>query len=305
MKNQAQIDVWVAFFITITLWASAFVGIRAALAYFSPLHLAFLRMLIGSVGLGIVAMIRKTRLPDPKDIPIFLVCGFFGFAVYHVGINVGEQTVSAGLSSLIVTLAPVFTAIWSVLFLKERMSVFGIIGTVVSFVGVALISISIDGSFRFTVQTLYILLAAFSESIYFVVQVPYLKKYDSIAFTTYTIWAAALFMAFTSRGVVQEIAAAPVSANLIVLYLGIFPTIVAYSAMAYAISRIGSSRGTSSIYLTPVLTFLIAWALLGELPTWFSLLGGVVTITGVLLVNRGTSEKKQQLQNTDVATLPE
>jgi drug/metabolite transporter (DMT)-like permease len=137
---------------------------------------------------------KDTRLPDPKDIPIFLLCGFFGFAVYHVGINVGEQTVSAGLSSLIVTLAPVFTAIWSVLFLKERMTVTGLLGTVISFLGVALISISIDGSFRFTVQTLIILLAAFSESIYFVVQAPYLKKYDSIAFTTYTIWAAALFM---------------------------------------------------------------------------------------------------------------
>lgn len=302
MKKQVQADVWVAFFITITLWASAFVGIRAALAYFSPLHLAFLRMLIGSIGLGIVAVIRKARLPELKDIPIFLVCGFFGFAVYHVGINIGEQTVSAGLSSLIVTLAPVFTAIWSALFLKERMTVTGVIGTVISFAGVALISISIDGSFRFTVQTLYILLAAFSESIYFVVQVPYLKKYDSIAFTTYTIWAAALFMAFTSRGVVQEIVAAPVSANLIVLYLGIFPTIVAYSAMAYAISRIGSSRGTSSIYLTPVLTFLIAWTLLGEIPTWFSLLGGAVTIAGVLLVNRRTSE---MAQSADAASLTE
>ena len=305
MKKQVQVDVWVAFFITITLWASAFVGIRAALAYFSPLHLAFLRMLIGSVGLGIVAVIRKTRLPDLKDIPIFLLCGFFGFAVYHVGINVGEQTVSAGLSSLIVTLAPVFTAIWSVLFLKERLTITGIIGTVISFTGVALISISIDGSFRFTVQTLYILLAAFSESIYFVVQTPYLKKYDSIAFTTYTIWAAALFMVFTSRGVVQEIAAAPISASLIVLYLGIFPTIIAYSAMAYAISRIGSSRGTSSIYLTPVLTFFIAWILLREIPTWFSLLGGAVTIAGVLLVNRVTAKKTQNQKNVEAAPLPD
>ncbi len=298
MKEKSNFDVYFAFSLTITLWASAFVGIRAALAYFSPLHLAFLRMLIGSAGLLILAVIRKTKLPALKDVPVILLCGFLGFVVYHVSINIGEQTVGAGLSSLIVTLAPVFTAIWSVLFLKERMTAIGVVGTVISFAGVAIISISIDGSFRFTAQTLWILLAAFSESIYFVVQTPYLKKYDSIAFTSYTIWAATLFMSFASGGVLKEIAAAPVSASLVVLYLGIFPTIIAYCAMAYAISRIGSSRGTSSIYLTPVLTLLIAWIFLKEMPTWFSLLGGCVTILGVLLANRGVGEKAPQVAET-------
>ena len=298
MKEKSNFDVYFAFSLTITLWASAFVGIRVALAYFSPLHLAFLRMLIGSAGLLILAVIRKTKLPDLKDIPVILLCGFLGFVVYHVSINIGEQTVGAGLSSLIVTLAPVFTAIWSVFFLKERMTAIGVVGTVISFAGVALISISIDGSFRFTAQTLWILLAAFSESIYFVVQTPYLKKYDSIAFTSYNIWAATLFMSFASGGVLKEIASAPISANLVVLYLGIFPTIIAYCAMAYAISRIGSSRGTSSIYLTPVLTLLIAWIFLKEMPTWFSLLGGSVTILGVLLANRGVGEKAPQVAET-------
>lgn len=295
MKKRLKVDVLIANLLAIVLWASAFVGIRAGLVFYSPLHLAFLRLLIGSIGLVIFTAFRKIQIPDLKDIPVFLLTGFFGFTVYHISLNIGEMTVSAGLSSLIVTLAPVFTGILATFFLNERLTIIGLIGTMIGFAGVAMISISVDGSFHFSNGVLWILLAAFSESIYFIIQTPYLKKYDIISFTTYTIWAGTLFMFFVSPGVVSDILSAPISTNLIVLYLGIFPTVIAYLALAYAVSRVGSSKGTSSIYLTPVLAFIIAWICLKEVPSLLSIVGGIITIVGVLLVNHGVVEKGQNL----------
>ena len=64
------------------------------------------------------------------------------------------------------------------------------------------------------------------------------------------------------------------------VYLGVSPTAVTY---AWAMSRMDTSRAVSFLYLIPVMAYLIA--LPGEAPTLPSVLGGVITLTGVLLVN--------------------
>lgn len=277
--------------LAVLLWASAFAGIRAGLTAYTPLHLAFLRLVIGSIGLAVFAVIRPIRLPDLKDIPVILLIGFVGFTIYHAALNVGEITVSAGMSSLIVSLAPVFTGLLAAAFLHERLLPSGWLGTMISFLGVALISIGTGGSFQFNYGALWVVLAAFSESVYFVLQAPLLKKYGSLAFTTYAIWAGTLFMVGFSPGIMTEIIAAPLSVNLTVVYLGLFPTVIAYVALAYTISRVGSSSGSSAIYLTPVLAFLIAWIWMGEVPGWPAIIGGIIILVGVALVNKGTAAR--------------
>ncbi len=65
-------------------------------------------------------------------------------------------------------------------------------------------------------------------------------------------------------GVYQEILAAPLEVNLSVIYLGVFPTVLPYIALAYIISRAGASEATSSLYLTPITACFIAWIWLGR-----------------------------------------
>lgn len=293
LLQNKNLDIWIANGLAIFFWSSAFAGIRAGLVSYTPLHLAFLRMLIGSTGLALFVVIKRIRLPDLKDIPIFLLCGFCGFSVYHIALNIGEITVSAGLSSIIISLAPVFTGILSTLFFNERFTIQGWIGSLICFAGVALISFGKDGSFHFTTGVFWILLSAFSESLYFVIQTPYLKKYGIIPFTTYTIWSGTLFMLLVSPGVLHEVVSASLYTNLSVLYLGIFPTVIAYFALAYVVSKVGAAKGSSSIYLTPVMAFIIAWIWLGEIPGWSSILGGVIILAGVMLVNKGTVKKNK------------
>ena len=51
------------------------------------------------------------------------------------------------------------------------------------------------------------------------------------------------------------------------VYLGIFPTAMAYVTYAYVFSHMPASRAVSFHYLIPLMACLIAWVWLGELPT--------------------------------------
>src|SRR5687767_6094018 len=82
--------------VAVTLWASAFVGIRAAGRYFSPGALALGRLTLGSILLGGLVLTRPFTRPSRRELGLLLIAGVLWFGLYNVVLNRAEQLVDAG-----------------------------------------------------------------------------------------------------------------------------------------------------------------------------------------------------------------
>ncbi|MFS8603326.1 DMT family transporter [Priestia megaterium] len=269
----------------ISLWASAFPVIQIGLESFSPQHLAFVRLSIASVVLLVIAIATRMRLPDIKDIPLLLALGFLGFTVYHTALNIGEKTVSAGIASLLISTTPIFSAFLAIFFFHETFGKRKWIGSAVSFAGVALLTFSKENFVHSANGILLILLAALAESIYIVCQKDLLKKYGFLSFVTYSIWGATISMLIFLPGLGTDFLNISFRSAISVIYLGLFPTVIPYIVLAYLTSRVGSAEAAISLYLTPALSFFLAWLLLKDIPSVAAIVGSIITLCGVLLTH--------------------
>ncbi len=272
--------------LTVVLWASSFVGIRAALHDYLPGHLALLRYIIASITLLVVCYWMPVRMPLIGDMPALTGLGFLGIALYNVALNYGEQTVPAGIASFLVNTAPVFATLLAIIFLGEKIKKGGWIGIFAGFIGAAIISFSIagDGQFRFNWGAALILLAALVQAIYFVIQKSFLERYKPLELTAYAIWGGTVCLFIYIPGLKESILGAPVASTIAVVYLGVFPGVFGYVAYAYALSQMPASKVIVFLYLVPVTTLPIAWVWLGEWPDIFALLGGMIALGGVLVM---------------------
>ena len=169
---------------TVLLWASSYSAIRVGLNAFGPGQVALARLAVASLVLAVYALAVRMRLPERRDLPTVLLSGFLAFGMYHVVLNYGQLTVSAGAASILIGTAPIFTALWATAFLGERLRVWGWLGFAMGLFGATLVSAGEGVGFGLDPRALLVLLAAVCVSVYFVLRKPYLAKYRALPFTT-------------------------------------------------------------------------------------------------------------------------
>jgi drug/metabolite transporter (DMT)-like permease len=270
--------------VTVAAWASAFVAIRSAGHDFSPGALALGRLLPASAVLGVISLIRRAGWPPRAAWPGILATGALWFGVYMVALNWGEQHLDAGTAAMVVNVGPILIALLSAWLLREGLRRSLLLGIGVSFTGVVLVGIATStGRSPSLLGVMLCLLAAVSYAVAVVCQKPALRHASALQVTTFGCMVGTICCLPFAGQLLSQLAAAPVTATLSVVYLGVFPTAVAFTTWAYALSKTSAARMGATTYLVPALTVLLGWAILGEVPGWLALAGGALCLAGVAL----------------------
>jgi drug/metabolite transporter (DMT)-like permease len=211
-----------------------------------------------------------------------------------IALNWGEQLVDAGTAALIVNIGPILIALLGGWLLKEGFPPRLFLGIAVSFAGVAVVSLSMsrDGASS-VLGVLLCLVSAVTYAISVVVQKPTLKHCSSLQFTAFGNAIAAVLCLPFAPLLFAELEAAPASATLHVLYLGLFPTALAFLTWGYALRFTTAGKLGATTYVVPAIVVALSWLLLDEIPTWLTLAGGALALVGVAISrSRGRAKPK-------------
>jgi drug/metabolite transporter (DMT)-like permease len=281
--------VLLAILVTTLLWASAFVGIRAARTHFAPAPLALGRLLVGCGALSAVMAAQRLALPPRRELPAIIACGILWFGVYNIAVNQGERLIDAGTAAMLVNVAPIMIAVLATVVLRERLSRWLLVGLAVAFIGAAVIGVASSGPHHNGLDgVLLCVLAAAVYTLAVVIEKPVLARVSGVAVTWAACVAGTVACLPFVPALLHDVRGAPASSTLLVVYLGVGPTAIAFTTWAYALSHSSMASQGATTYLVPPLVIALSWFTLGEVPGIVAILGGALCLAGVALTRRRT-----------------
>ncbi len=290
--------------VSVFIWGITFVCTKSLLLQFSPLEILFYRFLLAFLGLFLIRP-KKLVLKNKKENWLFALAGLSGVVLYQFTENIAISYTTASNVSIIVAISPMFTAIISQIFQKEKhITPFFIIGFAVAIIGIALVSF--NGNASLSINPLGDLLALCSSICWgfyslFVSRINALG-YDNICSTRRVFFFAILFMIplMIAGGFFgQNIPAMHINLDPAVnaarfssflnwfnlAFLGLLASALCFAIWNIACNIVGTVRVSVGIYLIPVVTIVFAFFALGEQITLMGLSGAVLTIAGLFISN--------------------
>lgn len=272
-------------FITVFLWAAAFPLTKVAGAQFSPFCLGLIRCMVASAALLMVGKFLHIRKPFcRKDLLLLAAAGISGFALYLIFFNTGIMTITSATSSVIIASTPIMTAIVCSRLYKEKINPLGWLAILFAFIGVVIL-LFWEGALSINVGILWTLGAAVVFCIYNVLN----RKLGSVGYTsveivTYGMISASIVLMFCLPQTISEIASADLIAILLAIALGLLPSATSYVLWAKAMELAEKTNEvTNYMFVTPLLSAVMGFLLLNEVPDMGTIIGGIIIIAGVVL----------------------
>ena len=279
-------------FILSAIWGSAFIAIKISLNYFSPVSVASYRLIVASIFLLIFYIIGqyKTSL-NRTDLIMLLFVGVVGNFLPFYLISWSEQHIQSSTAGILMGVGPILTLILSHFFTKDdRFTYSKLISISIGFIGVLFI-FEIDTLFNFgTANSLQlfskflIIIAALGYMISNIVAYNTLKHIDSFSITFFaTLFGALISVPFLLYSETIQPSYINFSALLPILYLGIFPTALAFQ-LRYHITKTSGPVFLSYVaYLIPIFALIWGFVLLSEEIYLNSIIGITLILFGVYI----------------------
>jgi len=270
--------------VTVSLWASAFVGIRSAGRELSPGALALGRLAIASLALGLLVLWRREPLPSRRDVATIALVGIFWFGLYNIALNEAERRVDAGTAAMLVNVGPILIAILAGFILHEGFPRRLLAGCAIAFAGVIVIGNATSNSgLAPSWGAILCLAAAVFYAVGVVAQKPVLTRVSALQLT----WLACMFgtvVCLPFAGALgSQLPDVPASAIGWMIYLAIAPMALGFLTWGYALSRTTAGRMGSMTYLVPPIAIVLGWLLLDETPPALAVAGGALCLAGVVV----------------------
>jgi drug/metabolite transporter (DMT)-like permease len=269
--------------VTMVLWASAFIAIRVSGAHYHPGAMALGRLAVGAIALSAALIGRPFRLPRGRPLLLVLAYGALWFGVYAVLINAAERELDAGTTALIINVGPILIAVFAGIYLREGFPRGLVAGLAVAMLGVVAIAVTTSTGRYSLTAVLLALGAAAMYAVGVLLQKQALADVDPVTCTWLgCVAGAAVCLPFAPQ-LVRDVVSAPAGATAGVVYLGVFPTAVAFLTWAYALKHTSAGRLSASSYLVPAIAVLLSWLVLAEVPSPLALAGGALCLAGVAI----------------------
>jgi len=280
--------------VTMLFWASAFIAIRSVGEHYSPGAMALGRLVVGGVVLTMVAAVRRVQIPRGRTLWLVIAYGVLWFGLYTVSLNTAERHVDAGTAAMLVNLGPILIAVLAGVFLREGFPRGLVTGLVIAFAGVLTIGLATSTGQRDTTGVLLALASAGLYAVGVLLQKQALAGTQPLPATWLGCLAGAVVCLPFTPTLVREVAHAPAAATLGIVYMGLFPTAIAFLTWSYALSRTSAGRLATSSYVVPALAVLLSWLLLGEAPVPLALVGGALCLAGVAVTRLPARPKSHE-----------
>lgn len=270
----------------VVLWSSAYVFTKVALASFTPATLAFLRCAVAALALLCVAARRAKGSCRARDWPVFLLSVVLGFSLYLWLFNTGQAGLTAATSCVLISTAPLITAVMAAALLHERLRPSGWLALALAFAGVLILMLW-DGTLSLNDGIFWSLGAAVCISGYNLLQRRHAGRCGTLTLTAWSFACAALTLSPFAPEAVRRFCLAPWTHCCAVVFLGLFPSALAYLLWVKALS-LAKSAGAAAAYmfLTPLFSLLLGYAVLAEVPGPGTFAGGAVILAGLALFQR-------------------
>ncbi|MEZ8576810.1 DMT family transporter [Vibrio splendidus] len=275
-------------FVFVILWSSGFVGARLGVEYAEPATLLSLRM-VANVALFLVLIaILKRRIPRGRAFFHACVVGILIHGFYLGGTYLAiDMGMPAGLSSLLVGLQPILTALIMISCTSQRFNFAQWLGLALGFAGISLVlmgNIEWQSDDQKGLATLLCLVSLVGITCGTLYQKRFCQGTDMVggAMVQY-LASAALFLPFAMRYETMQVNWT-VEFTLTLIWLVVVLSCVAILLLLYMVEHCASSSVASVFYLVPPTTAIQAWLIFGESFDIYGAMGFALSAAAVYLV---------------------